>query len=145
RGQDPEGGQARRSARRAADEVRAGDQSQNREGTGAHDPAVGVAPGRQGDRVTPKPWKLPGNSRETSPERPQRHPRWLSRTPRVSLGFRCGTLGPMDGKNALITQRSLAQIQPPQPRKVAKPKGSAVMIGRPLWPSMKELCFRSWH
>ncbi len=31
RGQNPEGSQARRSARGAADEVRAGDQSQNRE------------------------------------------------------------------------------------------------------------------
>jgi hypothetical protein len=39
----------------------------------------------------------------------------------------------------LITPRSLVQIQPPQPRKVAKPKGSAEMIGRPLWPSIKEL------
>src|SRR5437773_513433 len=37
----------------------------------------------------------------------------------------------------LITQRSLVQIQPPQPSKVSKPKGSAEMIGRPLWPSMK--------
>jgi hypothetical protein len=29
-------------------------------------------------------------------------------------------------------------VQPPQPRKVVKPKGSAGMIGRPIWRSMKE-------
>ena len=51
RGQDPEGRQARRSARRAAHEVRAGHQPQDRQGPRPHDPAVAAGAGGSGDRV----------------------------------------------------------------------------------------------
>ena len=45
RGQDPQGGQARRTARRAADRVRTRDQHEDREGPRSHHPAVGAAAG----------------------------------------------------------------------------------------------------
>ena len=51
RGQNPEGSQACRSAGGAADEVRAGDQSQDGEADRADDSAVGAVPGGQGDSV----------------------------------------------------------------------------------------------
>ena len=51
RRQDPQGREARRPARRAADEVRAGDQSQDREGARPDDPAVGAGAGGRGDSV----------------------------------------------------------------------------------------------
>ena len=51
RGQDPQGRQARRPARRAADEVRAGHQPQDRQGPRPDDPAVAPAAGGSGDRV----------------------------------------------------------------------------------------------
>ena len=51
RGQDPEGREARRSPCRAADEVRAGDQSENREADRSDDSAVGADAGGQSDQV----------------------------------------------------------------------------------------------
>jgi putative tryptophan/tyrosine transport system substrate-binding protein len=45
RGSDPQGRQAGRSPRRAADEVRAGHQPQDRQGVGTDDPAVGAGAG----------------------------------------------------------------------------------------------------
>ena len=51
RGQDPQGRQARRPARRAADEVRAGHQPQDRQGARPDDPAVAPAAGGSGDRI----------------------------------------------------------------------------------------------
>jgi putative ABC transport system substrate-binding protein len=48
---DPQGRQTRRTPRGAADEIRAGDQSQDREGARPHDPAVAPATRRAGDRV----------------------------------------------------------------------------------------------
>ena len=51
RRQDPQGRQARRPARRAAHQVRAGHQPQDRQGPRPHDPAVAPAAGRSGDRV----------------------------------------------------------------------------------------------
>ena len=51
RGQDPQGDQARRSCRRAAHQVRADHQSQDRQGPRAYDPAVTSAAGGSGDRV----------------------------------------------------------------------------------------------
>jgi putative ABC transport system substrate-binding protein len=44
--QDSQGREARRPARRAADEVRVGDQPQDRQGPRPHDPAVAAAAGR---------------------------------------------------------------------------------------------------
>src|SRR5262245_10813794 len=52
RGQDSEGDQAGGAPRRAADEVRTGDQPQDRESVGPHDPAVTAAAGGSGDRVS---------------------------------------------------------------------------------------------
>src|SRR5262249_22073700 len=46
RGQDPQGGQARRPTSRAAHEVRASDQPQDCEGSRAHHPPVGAGPRR---------------------------------------------------------------------------------------------------
>src|SRR5262249_18759732 len=51
RGQDPEGRQARRPARGAADQVRAGDQSQDREDTRYRGATYAARPRRRGDRV----------------------------------------------------------------------------------------------
>ena len=51
RGQDPQGRQARRPPRRAAHEVRAGDQPAYRQGAGRHDPARGAGAGGRGDPV----------------------------------------------------------------------------------------------
>src|SRR5262245_5669536 len=50
---DPKGREAGRPTRRAAAQVRAGDQAQDRQGAGAHDPAVAAPAGGSGDRVTP--------------------------------------------------------------------------------------------
>src|SRR6185295_5778429 len=47
----PQGRQARRSPRRAADEVRVGHQPQDRQGPRPDDPAVGAGAGGSGDRV----------------------------------------------------------------------------------------------
>jgi hypothetical protein len=52
RGQDSQGHQAGRPSRRAADEVRAGDQPQDREGAWADHPTVGAGAGGPGDRVS---------------------------------------------------------------------------------------------
>ena len=52
RGQNPEGSQACRSAGGAADEVRAGDQSQDGEADRSDDSAEGAGAGGQGDQVT---------------------------------------------------------------------------------------------
>src|SRR5262249_24535880 len=52
RGQDTQGRQPRRSADRAADAVRAGGQSQDREIDGADNPRAVPAAGRRGDRMT---------------------------------------------------------------------------------------------
>src|SRR5215813_6033278 len=49
RGQDPQGRETRRPARRATDEVRAGHQPQNREGTRPDHPTVAVGAGGSGD------------------------------------------------------------------------------------------------
>ena len=51
RRQNPQGRQARRSPGRAADEVRAGHQPQDRQGPRPHDPAVAAGAGGSGDRV----------------------------------------------------------------------------------------------
>src|SRR5262245_65563638 len=51
RGQDPQGRQASRPPCRAADQVRAGDQSQDRQGPWLDDPAVALTAGGSGDRV----------------------------------------------------------------------------------------------
>src|SRR5262249_23589298 len=51
RGQDPEGRQARRPARGAADQVRAGDQSQGREDTRYRGATNAARPRRRGHRV----------------------------------------------------------------------------------------------
>src|SRR5262249_9489435 len=51
RGQDSQGDQARRSARRAAHQVRVGGQPEGRQGARAHHPAVAAAPGRRSDPV----------------------------------------------------------------------------------------------
>src|SRR5262249_28309328 len=48
---DPQGGQTGRPSRRAALEVRAGDQSEDREGARAHDPAGRAGAGRRSDPV----------------------------------------------------------------------------------------------
>jgi hypothetical protein len=47
----PEGRNASRYAGTGADQVRVGNQSQNRESTGPHDPAVRTRPRRRGDRI----------------------------------------------------------------------------------------------
>ena len=52
RGQDSERSKARRSAREAADEVRAGDQSEDREADRTDDSAERAGAGGQGDQVT---------------------------------------------------------------------------------------------
>ena len=49
--QDPQGRQARRSAGPATDQIRAGHQSQDRQGARPDDPAVDPRPRRRGDRV----------------------------------------------------------------------------------------------
>ena len=60
RRQNPQGCEARRPARRAADEVRAGPQPQDREGARPDDPAVAAAASGSGDRsVKPLPYLLP--------------------------------------------------------------------------------------
>src|SRR5262249_9863075 len=51
RRQDPQGRQACRSSCRATDEVRAGDQPQDRQGARAHHPAVAAAAGGSGHRL----------------------------------------------------------------------------------------------
>src|SRR5262249_5204242 len=51
RGQDPQGRQARRSAGRAADEIRAGDQPQDRQGPRPHDPSLTAGPRRPNHRM----------------------------------------------------------------------------------------------
>jgi ABC-type uncharacterized transport system substrate-binding protein len=50
--QDPQGREARRPPHRAADEVRAGHQHEDRQGPRPDDPAIAAAAGRSGDRVT---------------------------------------------------------------------------------------------
>jgi hypothetical protein len=51
-GQDSQGRQARRPSRRAAHEVRAGDQPQDREGVRPDDPPVAAGAGGSGDRMS---------------------------------------------------------------------------------------------
>src|SRR5262249_41647474 len=51
RRQDPQGGEASRSSRRAADEARASDQPQDRKGARADDPALGAGAGGRDHRV----------------------------------------------------------------------------------------------
>jgi hypothetical protein len=51
RGQNLEGSQARRFAGRAAHEIRAGDQSQDREADRRDDSAIVAVPGGQSDQV----------------------------------------------------------------------------------------------
>ncbi|MBI3758524.1 MAG: ABC transporter substrate-binding protein [Deltaproteobacteria bacterium] len=51
RGQDSQGRQAQRSAGRAGDQIRAGDQSQDSEGPQDHHPAHAPRPRRRGDRM----------------------------------------------------------------------------------------------
>ena len=53
--QDPQGRQAERSACSAADQIRAGDQFQDREGAGTHDPADTPCGRRRGDRMRRDP------------------------------------------------------------------------------------------
>ena len=57
--QDPQGRQAGRPSRRAADEVRARHQPQDRQGARPHDPAVAAGAGGSGHRVNQLPYLLP--------------------------------------------------------------------------------------
>src|SRR5678816_1161987 len=58
RGQDPQGYQARRPTSGATDEVRTGDQYEDREGSGPEDPAICVAPSRRDHRTMIAPRTL---------------------------------------------------------------------------------------
>ena len=59
RGSDPQGREARRATHRAAHQVRARHQPQDREGARAEDPAGSAGPGRPRDRVSPQPEETP--------------------------------------------------------------------------------------
>jgi hypothetical protein len=59
------------------------------------------------------PRNLPGNG----PQQPRTHPKACDTEIAVRIGVRPAALGFVCGCNALITQRSLVQIQPPQPGK----------------------------
>src|ERR1700682_3444311 len=58
----PEGGEAFRASRHAADELRTGHQSEDREGAQYHDPAVAAGSRGRGDRVAFEPASMPDDS-----------------------------------------------------------------------------------
>ena len=57
------------------------------------------------------PWKLPGNGFQRAPTGANAG----CSEAKDFLGAACGALERVVAENALITQRSLVQIQPPQP------------------------------
>ena len=91
RRQDPQGRQARRSARRAADQVRAGHQPQDRQGPRPDDPAVAAGAGGSGDRVVDRRAFLGTVAVASSP---RRSPSRRSRRGSVPM---VGVLGPGAG------------------------------------------------
>ena len=136
RRQDPEGRQAWRPADRAADEVRAGHQPQDRQGPRPDDPAVAPAAGGSGDRVdgparVPR-WSLLASSPRRSPPRRSRRGRCTgsgssdgpaTAAARASTAFRQGLreLGYVEGQNIVIEYR----LAGGQARPASRPGGRA--------------------
>jgi hypothetical protein len=92
-------------------------ESEGSYGREAHAAAQGGQPPQvrvscqHGSRVGESPRKLPGNGSQPKPIGAKAQ---SAKTP-IFVGAMCGALLQVGAKNALITQRSLVQIQPPQP------------------------------
>lgn len=90
RGQDPQERESRRAARRATDEVRAGDQPQGGAGARADHPGHAAAAGRSGDRVDHERSAHPRSMKMGPTGRRRRH-----LVPRVRIEYDVGALLPI--------------------------------------------------